>query len=130
MICQEIVEIIGIADDGSALNDLADQFRLGRDIKDIIPALSSGDINIILCAIWIVGELPSHIYNNELVLDFIYPLLNNSSAAVRLGALSALFPVFEKSDARALLYLEKLNFDSNEVIRSCAEKALLKLRET
>jgi hypothetical protein len=121
------MEIRNIIASGSGLGDrigeIANQFRCGRDVSELITLLDSSDSELVSLGAWIVGELQFHLYDSERILSRLRGLLDHPDAAVRFHALGALFPSLNPQDPKTQAVLQKMRCDANEGVRRTAEAA-------
>ena len=96
MIERQILEIVGgAADSGERLNEIADQFRRGRDMNDLIALLDSSNSELVSIGAWILSELHFELYNSDILLSRLRELLNHKDLAVRFHALGAIYPALD-----------------------------------
>jgi HEAT repeat protein len=128
MIAKEILEIVrDAADDGTRLNEIADQFRSGRDLNEILTLLNSDDPACVSVGAWILGELRFELYDSDEYISRLVELTEHKDPSVRFHALGALFPALERGDATTRTLLKKLCSDENEGVRRSAEAAAARL---
>jgi HEAT repeat protein len=119
---QEILEMVRDArTSGKRLNRLADQFRSGRDVQEVLVLLESTDAELVSIGAWILGELPIDLYNTEAFISRLRHLLEHQAPDVRFHAFAALFPALNWRDDVARRLLTKLLNDPNEGVRRSAE---------
>lgn len=124
MIEQEVLEIVrDVNDNGQRLNDIADQFRTGRDVHEVFALLNSSDDELVSVGAWILGELPIDLYNSNPFISRLKELVEHDLPAVRFHAFGALFPALNWADESARLLLAKLLSDPNEGVRRSAQAA-------
>ncbi|MCB9870638.1 MAG: HEAT repeat domain-containing protein [Planctomycetes bacterium] len=124
---RELRQILGAADDGKGLNSIVDQFRRGRDAKDVVPALDSSDSDLVSVGAWILGELPVELYDSHELVSRLRKLIDHDDPAVRFHAFGALFPVLDWKHESTRELLLRLQRDSNEGVRRSAEAAIAQL---
>jgi HEAT repeat protein len=131
VIDQEIREITeaGAADRGERLNAIADQFRRGRDVNDLIVLLDSGDHELVSIGAWILGELRFELYNVAPIISRLQILVEHKDAAVRFHAFGALYPALRWQDVATQSLLRKLRNDPNQGVRRSAEAATARLSQ-
>ena len=128
MIETEILEALQNSDDGgSRLNEMADDFRHGRDLNDVMILLSSSNSELVAIGAWILGELEFALYNSPDYIHRLMELTDHEAPSVRFHALSALFPALNREDAVTQSLLTKLCKDRNEGVRRSAEAAAARL---
>ena len=116
-------EIREIIKDPKRVNTLADEFRRGRDVCDLLPLLNSENKEIVGVAAWIVGEVTIDPSKAEPVMSRLHDLLNDADPSVRFLAMGALFPHISKET------LVTMSSDPNEGVRIRAQSALKRLLE-
>lgn len=128
MIETDILEILGDATDGGErLNEIADEFRSGRDVDELLVLLDSDNSELVSTGAWILGELSFELYDSDRFLSRLRELLDHQDPAVRFHALSAVFPALNGQDAATQALLSKLRSDPNKGVRMCAEAAAARL---
>jgi HEAT repeat protein len=128
MIEDEILEIVrDQQDNGERLNEIADQFRGGRDVDDLIALLDSTDAELTAMGAWILGELRLDLYNFDHLISRLRRFLKHENPAVRFHAFGALFPALDWQDDAARTLLANLRKDPNEGVRRSAEAAAARL---
>lgn len=124
----EILEIVGdAADNGERLNAIADQFRHGRDLTDLVVLLDSGNSELVSIAAWILGELHLELYNSAGFISRLRELVDHEDPSVRFHALGALYPALDPQDVATQTLLSTLRSDPNEGVRKSAETAAARL---
>lgn len=130
MIEADILAVLGDATDGGTrLNEIADEFRSGRDVNELRVLLNSANPELVSTGAWILAELSFDLYNCEGFLSRLRELLDHPDPAVRFHALNALFPALDAQDAATQELLNKLRSDPNKGVRMCAEAAAARLLE-
>ena len=128
MIEREIRDIVeDAADDGARLNEIADQFRRGRDVNELVALLDSGDAELVSIGAWILGELRFELYDIAPIMSRLWNLIDHEDPAVRFGALGALYPALDWQDVGTRALLRRLRNDANEGVRMRAEAATTRL---
>ena len=128
MIEAEVFEAIrDSADAGGCLNDIADQFRRGRDVVDIIDLLDSSNSDLVAIGAWILGELSFALYGSDRFTSRLFNLTEHEDPGVRFHALGALFPALDGVDLRSRALLRRLQSDPNKGVRLAAESAAARL---
>ena len=128
MIDREIRDIVeDAADSGERLNEIADQFRRGRDVNDLVVLLDSGDSELVSIGAWIVGELHFELYDVAEIMARLWKLVDHEDPAVRFHVLGALYPSLNWQDAATQSLLKKLRNDPNEGVRMRAEATTARL---
>lgn len=125
MIEREILDVIGDSEDeGNRINQIADEFRRGRDPEELIDLLDSDNEELVAAGVWILEEIPPSIYNSTHFMDRLKSLMKHESAMVRFYAIGALFPAVDASSKKLLAELQN---DSNEGVRKKARAAMGRL---
>ncbi len=128
MIEAEVQDIIeDTTDDGSRLNAIADEFRSGRDISQILLLLDSNNAELVSIGAWLLNELHFEFYASDEFLSRLHKLLQHHDSGVRFHALGALHPAFDPQDHATRELLGKLRNDPNEGVRIRAEAATTRL---
>ncbi len=128
MIEDEIREIVADSgDDGLRLNEIADEFRNGRDVRQILSLLDSEDADLVSSGAWILGELQFDLYASQEFVSRLRELVRHSEALVRFHAFGALFPALDAGDAASGRLVRELLDDPNEGVRIRAESASRRL---
>jgi hypothetical protein len=115
---------------GGRLNEIADQFRGGRNVDDIIALLDSADAELNSLGAWILGELHFELYDFDRFISRLRKLIDHDDPAVRFHAFGALFPALRREDASTHELLARLRNDPNEGVRKSAEAAAVRLSST
>jgi len=124
MIETELLTIInGTRDRPGELNSLVDQFRNGRDVKDLLSLLQSENNELVRIGAWITAELSFDRYNNPVFIDRLRQLTNHEIPAIRFHALNALFPSLDSSQQETHDLVARLRNDTNKGVRSIADAA-------
>ena len=129
MIEEEIRAITraGVQDNGDRLNEIADQFRRGRNVNDVVALLDSQDHELVSIGAWILGELRFELYDTAPIISRLRKLVDHEDASVRFHTFGALYPALNWQDARTQALLKKLQSDPNEGVRRSAEAAEARL---
>jgi hypothetical protein len=131
MIETEIHEVVAnAANAGVRLNEIADQFRRGRDVNELTALLDSSDIELLSIGAWILGELHFELYNFDRFISRLRELLDHKDPTVRFHALGAIYPALNPLDATRQALLRKLPQDPNAGVRKRAEAAAARLSST
>lgn len=125
-------ELDGIAaraagDGVDLLGKLADQFRVGRSIDELVAVLGTADPDVLEMALWIFSEIDFEQYDRQDILDKLASLTCHKVAAVRLQSLIALFPAFGRTESTYDSVLDKLCSDPNPGVCQAAKQALDRL---
>lgn len=89
MLETEILEIIDDPpDDGSRLNAIADEFRRGREMSEILCLLDSNHAELVAIGAWLLGELHFRFYGSNEFLSRLQIRMRAEAAAGRLGIAS------------------------------------------
>jgi HEAT repeat protein len=116
-----------VDDDGERLEDLANQFRRGRDASDLLALLDASETAAISVAAWILGELDFSRYDSEGFVSRLRRLLDHPDAEVRFHALGALFPALDPHEPATRALLQKMRSDPANGVRARAEAAAARL---
>lgn len=128
MIEDEILNIVSDTEDGGErLNALVDEFRDGRDARELVPILGSENAELVSIAAWIFSELPKDLYGAEEIVSRLRGLTAHAEPLVRFHAFSALYPFLNLADPATRALLTKLVKDENEGVRKIAEAAVARL---
>lgn len=129
MLQLEVLELVMRADpaSGDRLNDIVDEFRSGRDPRDLLACLDADQSEVVSVGAWMLGELDFEFYRSEEFVSRLYRLLDHSDPAVRFHALGAIFPALDQRDERTRVVLERLSCDPNEGVRVSARAAATRL---
>lgn len=128
MMEDEILELVrDIADEGERLNALVDEFRHGRDVRELVPLLVSNNAEVVSIAAWILSELPEKLYSGEEIVLRLRRLTEHAEPMVRFHALSAVFPFLDLADRATETLLARLVADENDGVRKIAEAAVARL---
>jgi HEAT repeat protein len=131
MIEDEIREIVSDrADEGERLNALVDEFRRGRDVRELVPLLASEDAELVSITAWIFSELPEELYRAEDIVSRLRGLTAHVEPMVRFYALSAVYPFLNLTEPATQALLTKLVQDENDGVRMMAEAAVARLSST
>lgn len=124
----EILEIIADpGDTGERLNEIANQFRRGRSIADVMALLDSSNADVVATGAWLLGEIAFDLYNSAPILSQLRNLLNHENADVRFHAFGALYPSLSWQDPTTRILVERLKNDPNEGVRRSAEAAFARM---
>jgi HEAT repeat protein len=126
----EILESMAGAEPGQGLNRLADEFRRGRNVEELMSALESTNSEVVSLASWILSELPFELYDSVAITSSLQRLTAHDDPAVRFHALSALYPSLRSGAPVTRELLERLRRDPNEGVRLAAEAAASRLLGT
>ena len=125
---EEIIDIINDRlDEGQRLNALADEFRCGRDTRELLPLFLSENAEVVSIAAWICGELPVKRYKSAEFVSVLRDLTEHADASVRFHALGAVYPFLGAGDAATRTLLAKLLNDENAGVRMSAHAAAARL---
>ncbi|MEM8997831.1 MAG: hypothetical protein AAGF23_23820, partial [Acidobacteriota bacterium] len=124
MIEQEVLAIFDDpTDDGSRLNDIADDFRRGRDVEELLVLLESKNEELASIGAWILGELAAELYDRKELLEKLVDLMDHHNPLVRFHAFGAFFPFLRKDDVYSEELIAKIQDDPNEGVRARGEAA-------
>ena len=125
---QEIIDIINDkTDNGERINAIADEFRRGRDTRELLHLLRSENAEVVTLAAWILGELPEKLYSSQDFVSALHALTAHADAMVRFHAFGALYPFLDAGDPATRALLARLSQDENVGVRACAEAATARL---
>jgi HEAT repeats len=129
MIENEILEILEAPAEigGERLNRLADQFRSGRDVNQLMALLDSSDARLVSIGAWILGEVSFDRYNSVSFIPRLRELLDHEDPAVRFRALGAIYPALSRHSDDTQALLKKMRNDPNQGVRGIAEAAATRL---
>lgn len=130
MIEAEVLEILAdtnVAKGGERFNEIIEQFRAGRNVRELLVLLDSSRAELVSIGAWMLGELPFELYSSDDYTLRLQTLLEHQSPEVRFHALGALFPSFQPEDPATQELLRKLRSDPNEGVRMTAEAATARL---
>jgi hypothetical protein len=115
------------AESGRRLDEIADPFRRGRDVSDLLALPDAGNAELVSLGAWILSELRFELYGSDRVISRLRRLVGHEDASVRFHALGALFPALGRQDLATGALLSKLRCDPHEVVRQSAEAAAARL---
>jgi|GEM_PF-1248753 len=121
MIEKEVLEIIR---DPRRVNLLADEFRQGRDVGDLLPLLDSDNEEMVGIGAWIAGEVKIDPATAQPLVSRLHQLVNHENPLIRVHAIGALFPFFDIWNPASREMLVRLSDDPNEGVRMIAQAAL------
>ena len=128
MIEQEILAILADErDDGSRLNGLVDEFRGGRDARELLPLLDSEDVELVSIAAMIYAEIPEEFYDDEAILQRLRGLTQRGNAVLKMYALNALFPFLDSAMPSTRELFARLARDEDEHFREFVRGAAARL---
>jgi len=78
------------------LNDLTDEFRMGRNAEELIPLLESQDSGVVGVATYILKEIDPDAYSSPKFIERLKRLLSHQAFEVRFNAVGALWPFADK----------------------------------
>lgn len=106
---------------------LADEFREGRDIGDLLELLDSEDEEIVGIATWIAGEIRIDPEEAESVISRMHRPLDHRDYSIRFHAIGALYPFLDRSASETKAMLTRLSNDPEKGVRMAAQAALKRL---
>ena len=116
MIHEELLEVIrDRSDEGERINDIADQFRGGRDVNELIALLDSSNAELASLGAWLLGELDFQIYDFDRFISRLRKLVDHEDPTVRFHAFGALFPALNREEASTRDLLARLRSGSPPV---------------
>lgn len=122
-------EILDIIRDPQRLDLLADEFRQGRDIGDLLALLNSDNGEIVGIGAWIAGESKFDPANAQSLISRLHQLVNHENPSIRFHAIGALFPFLDLANPATKAMLVRLSCDPNEGVRSIAQAALKRMSQ-
>lgn len=122
-------EILEIIRDPERLALLADEFRGGRDIGDLLALLDSDNEEIVGIGVWIAGEVKIDPTDALLLIPRLHQLVNHEEPSIRFHAIGALFPFLDIENPATKEMLVRLSDDPNEGVRMIAQAALKRLTQ-
>jgi HEAT repeat protein len=125
---REILKIVRApGDSGERLSAIADEFRRGRDIYELVVLLDSTDAELVSVGAWLLGELPLALYNSDRFVSRLRELVDHANPMVRFHAFGALYPAMDPTHTATHQLLKRLLADSNEGVRRSAQAAAVRL---
>ncbi|WP_298423846.1 hypothetical protein [uncultured Kordia sp.] len=126
MIIKQLLEIIDKDVDGELLNAFTDEFRGGRNPKDIIELLQSQNDELISFGIYVVGEI--NIEDSKIkkaIKEELYKLIEIGSSYIRILSLTSISSIIlEESDLNKAKSFYARIFEENddEGVKALAKK--------
>jgi HEAT repeat protein len=120
-------KILKILKDAKRLNLLADEFRAGRDIDDLLALLNSDNEEIIEVGAWIAGEVSINPTDAGRLVPRLHHLVSHKSPSIRFYAIGALFPFLDAGNGAAKEMLLGLSNDPDKGVRAIACAALKRI---
>jgi hypothetical protein len=109
------------ADDGQRINALADEFRRGRDVRELLPLQASADTQVVWVATWIFSEIHEKLYDSEDIVARLHELTAHADRSVRFTAINAVYPFLRLADPATQALLARLRSDESDALRKRAE---------
>ena len=104
---------------GKIVNQVADAYRRGANLRDLIPLLEHSDPRIVSVAAWIASEVIDGIRGHEL-LDAIVPLLHHPDPTIRFGVIENIALLVRPDQDSIIQSLFMLAADPNPGVRQQA----------
>jgi len=120
-------EVLDIIKGKRRLGLLADEFRGGRDIRDLMVLLSSDNDQIVEIGAWIAGEIKIDPANAQPLITRLRQLVSHENPSIRSQAIGALFPFHDWTDPATKETLVKLSRDPNKGVRLTAQATLKRM---
>lgn len=114
-----LIEVISRSDDDGAsdfVNRLADSYRDGGDLRDLIPLLESADSRLAWVGAWIVSEVASSVRGRE-VFEHLSKLLTHSDPSVRFAVIAGITFLVQSNESHVTKQLFLLAADENAGVR-------------
>ena len=128
MITSQLNEILESNEETSEkLSQLADEFRGNRDATELLELLDSDSEEFVRIGAWILSEIRAEKYDNVAFTDRLQKLTAHQVPAIRLYALSALFPFLNHESQSTARLITRLRNDENEGVRMAADAAAIRL---
>lgn len=119
----EMRALLTADDSGEAMNRLADQFRGGRTVHDLLPVLDCRDGELVSLGAWVLSEIDVALYDEPGVLARLERLTEHEDPGVRFHAFAALYPVLDPGSTKLQVVIQRLLADPNSGVRGAAEAA-------
>lgn len=127
MLEEIIASMLDKTDNGERISAIADEFRSGRDTRELLPLLRSENAEVVYVATWILSEIPEKFYSSQDFVSALQDLTAHADAMVRWQAFGALYPFFDAGDPATRALLARLSQDENAGMRQRAEAATARL---
>ena len=129
MIVKELERILKNPGRQSATFDsLVDDFREGRDAFELIELLDSANDELVQIGCYILGEIQTSKYDNELFRKRLRQLTTHSVPAIRLHSFNAIFPFLGSGNTATVEIVTRLLADENDGVRMTATAAARRLQ--
>ena len=115
-----------IINDPKRLNLLADEFRAGREIGDLLVLLNSENEQVVWVGAWIAGEVIIDPADAQPLISRLHQLVDHENPSIRFKALGALFPFLDVANPAVKEMLVRLSCDPIEGVRLAAQSALMR----
>ncbi len=127
----EVLKIITDSkNQGERVSLLADEFRRGRDLGELIILLNSNNEDIIAIGAWIGAEIHFDKASACFLISRLHQLLKHKNPAIRFHSFGALFPHLDPTSRASQEMVKKLSRDPNEGVRTIALAALAKIQKS
>ncbi len=127
MLEEIIASMLDKTDNGERISAIADEFRSGRDTRELLPLLRSENAEVVYVAAWILGELAEKLYSSQDFISALHDLTAHADAHVRSQAFGALYPFLDAGDPATRALLARLSQDENAGMRQRAAAATARL---
>jgi hypothetical protein len=122
---QKIVDIMNDPlDDGEALNDIVDEYRIGKDPDEVIELLDSDNSDLVGLGAWILSEIDEEKYNSEPFISRLMNLTNHEDPTVRFNSIGALYPCLDWTSESTKELYEHLSKDSDKGVSTRAKMGM------
>ena len=111
-----------------SLNQLADYYRNGEDLRTLVPLLNHQNPEIVSGAAWIAAEVIDSQHGRE-VFDELKQLLGHRDPGVRFSAISSVAQLVTADDRETLQQLLLLTGDENTGVRQQACRCIAGIPE-
>jgi hypothetical protein len=131
MIETEVLEAAADATTGGKrVNEIANQFRRGRDVTDLLALLDSSNAELVSIGAWILGEIDFNLYNDPSFISRLRALIQHANPSVRFHVFGAIYPALNPADPATIALVRKMRTDPDEGVRRSAEAAAARLSIT
>lgn len=104
-----------------------DEFRGGRDTRDLMSFLESSNISLIEAALYILKELKSNSYRWNILMDRIWTLTEHEDFQVRFQAICAISPFLSPDSEMTRKLLRRGTEDEGLGIRNLSSRIMNRL---
>lgn len=127
MLEEIIASVLDKTDNAERISAIADEFRRGRDTRELLPLLRSENAEVVYVATWILSEIAEKLYSSQDFISALHNLTAHADPHVRFQALSALYPFLDGGAPATHALLARLSKDENVGVRQSAEAATARL---